>query len=508
MKYVWIEENPNTASDCGVAPSKKGRRPQIAAWYHQKGRRTLPKARAGIGVEKKEVGRRQAKLEEEARRWKMPHAQASEMQPPAGKMAGGAWMPLLVPVPSQKLEISSKRSFWYGRCRKNRSPEKFAGKFAEKVRRRFLGVDDTGNRKELEGESILEEARVFAKKHLEACLQQNIDENLAILVSHALELPLHWRMLSKAPRGSEVCLQVVEKHTSWRKAELCEDRLMENFLWTVGEIFEPQFGYCRRMLTKVNAMITTIDDVYDVYGTLEELELFTDAVDRLVAVDLLYVYFRWDINAMDQLPEYMKICFLALYNSTNEMAYDILKEQGSHIIAYLRKAWADLFKSYLLEAKWHHARYTSTLQEYLSNAWISISAPVILVHAFFFVTNPITEDALECMEQYCNIIRWSSIILRLSDDLGTSSDELKRGDVPKSIQCYMHETGACEEDAREHIKCLIGETWKKMNEDRVVESPFSQTFIGIAINLARMSQCMYQYGDGHGVQNRETKDHG
>ncbi|RVX21013.1 Retrovirus-related Pol polyprotein from transposon 297 [Vitis vinifera] len=29
--------------------TEKGRRPQIAAWYHQKGRRTLPKARAGIG---------------------------------------------------------------------------------------------------------------------------------------------------------------------------------------------------------------------------------------------------------------------------------------------------------------------------------------------------------------------------------------------------------------------------------------------------------------------------
>ena len=30
---------------------------------------------------------------------------------------------LLVLVPSQKLEISSRRSFWYGRCRKNTSPE-------------------------------------------------------------------------------------------------------------------------------------------------------------------------------------------------------------------------------------------------------------------------------------------------------------------------------------------------------------------------------------------------
>ena len=64
------------------------------------------------------------------------------------------------------------------------------------------------------------------------------------------------------------------------------DRLMENFLWTVGMIFEPQYGYCRRMLTKLGTFITIIDDVYDVYGTLDELELFTDAVDRLLFVCL------------------------------------------------------------------------------------------------------------------------------------------------------------------------------------------------------------------------------
>ena len=40
---------------------------------------------------------------------------------------------------------------------------------------------------------------------------------------------------------------------------------------------------------------------------------------------------------MDQLPEYMKICFLALFNSSNEIAYDILKEKGYNIIPHLRK---------------------------------------------------------------------------------------------------------------------------------------------------------------------------
>lgn len=41
---------------------------------------------------------------------------------------------------------------------------------------------------------------------------------------------------------------------------------------------------------------------------------------------------------MDQLPDYMRICFLVLYNTVNEMALDVLKEQGLHIIKYLTKA--------------------------------------------------------------------------------------------------------------------------------------------------------------------------
>ena len=72
----------------------------------------------------------------------------------------------------------------------------------------------------------------------------------------------------------------------WKRIGLAEklsfsrDRLVENFFWTVGTTYEPELGNFRRVMTKVNALLTTIDDVYDVYGELEELELFTDVVER------------------------------------------------------------------------------------------------------------------------------------------------------------------------------------------------------------------------------------
>ncbi|PHT62693.1 hypothetical protein T459_33462 [Capsicum annuum] len=74
----------------------------------------------------------------------------------------------------------------------------------------------------------------------------------------------------------------------WKSSCLAEklpfvrDRIVEAFLWSVGTIFEPQHSYTRKMLAKVIDFVTLIDDIYDVYGILDELELFTHAVERSV----------------------------------------------------------------------------------------------------------------------------------------------------------------------------------------------------------------------------------
>ncbi|THG13153.1 hypothetical protein TEA_012692 [Camellia sinensis var. sinensis] len=279
----------------------------------------------------------------------------------------------------------------------------------------------------MEDESILEEARDFTTKHLKEWLKmESIDPNLGMLVSHALELPLHWAMprmearwfidayegrldmnakLLELAKLDFNMLQAIHqedlKHasrwwesTGWgKKLPFVRDRVVENYLWSLGEAFEPKFQNFRSMETRINILATCVDDVYDAYGTLDELQLFTTAIDS---------------------------------------------------------------------------------------------------------TNAITNEELECIEKCDDIIKWSSMVARLADDLGTSWDEVKQGVIPKSIQIYMHETGVSTEDAKEHINYLISEAWKKINEARVVDSSINGTFVEIVTNMARVFQFMYQYGDGHG----------
>ncbi|KAJ0981665.1 hypothetical protein J5N97_009920 [Dioscorea zingiberensis] len=382
----------------------------------------------------------------------------------------------------------------------------------------------------IEGEDTLEEARVFTTKHLKAITNNDIDPILKEHVKHALEMPLHWRiprlhnyyfigMYEKEDNMNSNLLEFAKleynmvqsihkrelKQCSrwWTKLGLLNyedisfsrDRLVENYLFAMGWESRAKFSFFREILTKVNCLVTVIDDIYDVYGTLNELEQFTAAVDR------------WDANALDNLPKYMKICFLALFNTTNDTAYKVLKMKDVNCIPYLKKAWAELCRAYFVEAKWAHSNYQPTIKEYLENGWISICAPPAVIHSFVCITEFISEEALECLENYPTVMRQAFLIFRLCDDLGTSTEEMNRGDVMKSIQCYMHEKAVSEVIARDYIRGTIREAWKKLNTSLLTtSSPFEESFINLALSIARMAHCIYEHGDGYGEQNHETKD--
>ncbi|KAI5333526.1 hypothetical protein L3X38_023657 [Prunus dulcis] len=163
------------------------------------------------------------------------------------------------------------------------------------------------------GEDILEKALVFTTKHLESATT-HVSYQLAEQKAQALERPLRKSLERLCARRfmsiyqdeashNEALLKLVKSDfnlvQSFYKQELSEiirrwkevdfkrklpfarDRIVELYFWVVRVYFEPQYLVGRNILTKVVALITVMDDMYDAFGTFEELEIFTEAVQRL-----------------------------------------------------------------------------------------------------------------------------------------------------------------------------------------------------------------------------------
>ncbi|KAK9137637.1 hypothetical protein Sjap_008231 [Stephania japonica] len=64
------------------------------------------------------------------------------------------------------------------------------------------------------------------------------------------------------------------------KLPFARDRIVECYFWIVGTYYEPSYALARLFLTKATVLTSVVDDIYDIYGTIDELKLFTDAFER------------------------------------------------------------------------------------------------------------------------------------------------------------------------------------------------------------------------------------
>ncbi|XP_054811990.1 (+)-epi-alpha-bisabolol synthase-like [Prosopis cineraria] len=371
----------------------------------------------------------------------------------------------------------------------------------------------------MEDETILEKATNFTSKSLKDFVSNNTEHELTSQVKHALELPLHWRLprwearwfigeYERMPNMNPTILQLakldynmvqamyqeeVKSNFRWwertgleKKVNFFRCRVVGSYVWSLGIRDEPHAGNLRRVIGKLCATITLTDDLYDVHGTLEELELFTQAISR------------WDTNDLGSLPEYMKVAFFAIYDFVDELASDIQREKGLNVDTYLKKGWQDMCKAFMVEARWYHGGKTPSLKEYLENAWVSIGGHNYFLHTYLTMpNNSIKKQDLDFLDQrLSNLPYLAGLNFRLLNDIGSFKREQETGDVSSAIQCHMNDTGASEEEAIEHVKSLIYKTWQKTNQEVATSSSsFPRDFNVTAWGLARSATFHYHYGD-------------
>ncbi|KAE9458161.1 hypothetical protein C3L33_09930, partial [Rhododendron williamsianum] len=349
------------------------------------------------------------------------------------------------------------------------------------------------------GEDILDEALTFTTTHLNSALPNLSKNPLEAQVVHALNQPIHKGLTRLEARCYFLFYEQDDSHnktildfakldfnllqklyqrelgeiTRWwkdldfaNKLPFSRDRVVECYFWMMGVCFEPQYYFARKLLTKVITLASIMDDIYDIYGTLEELVLFTDAIER------------WEMRALDQLPAYMKLFYQALLDVYNEIDDEMAKEGKSYATEYAKSA-------------------------YMSVALNSSGYKMLATTSFVGMAELATKEAFEWVSSDPLIVQAAAVIARLMDDMVSHKVEQQRGDAPSAVECYMKQHGVIEDEALVELQKLVTNAWKDINAACLhpVETPMP--LLMRVLNLARAMDVLYKDEDNY--TNPETK---
>ncbi|KAL6316177.1 hypothetical protein AAG906_016007 [Vitis piasezkii] len=313
--------------------------------------------------------------------------------------------------------------------------------------RGMLGLYEAAHLR-VHGEDILAKALAFTTTHLKAMVE-SLGYHLAEQVAHALNRPIRKGLERLEARWYIYVYQDEAFHDktllelakldfnlvqSLHKEELT---ILQGWWWKELDFATklpfardrlPQYLRGRRILTKVIAMTSILDDIHDAYGTLEELKLFIEAIER------------WDIDSIDQLPEYMKLCYLELLDVYKEIEEEMEKEGNQYRVHYA-KEMKNQVRAYFAEAKWLHEEHVPTFEEYMHVALVSCGYCMLATMSFVGMGEIATKEVFDWVTSNPKILSSSNFIIRLIDDIKSHKFEQKRGHVASAVECYMKQYG-------------------------------------------------------------------
>ncbi|KAI5642195.1 hypothetical protein M9H77_00273 [Catharanthus roseus] len=401
------------------------------------------------------------------------------------------------------------------------------GKFKElivKDVKGMLSLYEASNYR-IQGENILEEALLFTTSQLEYILKE-LSGSLAAQVKRALNFPIQKTLTRLGGRHFISLYQEDETHndllltfakldfnilqklhqkelneiSKWWKELDCainypfaRDRLVECYFWILAMHFEPQYELARRFTTKIISITSILDDIYDVYGTIDELLLLTDAIER------------WDINAVNKLPEYMRLFYKFFLSVYSEMEEELAKSGNSDRVNYAKQEMKKSVRAYLQEALWFNKNYVPKMDEYMKVSLVSCGYLMLATTSVVGMGDLATKEVFDWMKNEPFIVRAASVICRLMDDMVSHQREQEIGHVASAVECYMKEHGASEEEACIEFEKEVTNAWKDMNKEFLNQNAIPMPILETVMNLARFSYLLYKHEDGYTNSTTYTK---
>nr|WNI01934.1 terpene synthase [Psidium guajava] len=380
------------------------------------------------------------------------------------------------------------------------------------------------------GDDTLNDALTFSITHLESMDKSKVSRNLEKQVSHALNQPIHKglprlearhyiQLYQEEPSHDEVLLSLAkldfnflqEQHqkelgniTRWwkdldgkRKFPFIRDRLVEIYFWMSGVYFEPEYDATREMLTKVIMIIQIFDDMYDVYATLKEAELFTEAIER------------WDVDAKEGLPEYMQVCYQTLLDLYDEIGYEVTRKGQPYRLFYAKEVMKNHVRAYFAEAKWFHENHIPTMEEYMLIASTSVGCELVLGTSLLGMGDIVTKNDFDwLLFSEPKMVKASKVVSRLMGDIAGHKYEQERGHSASSVECFMEQYRVTEEEAKEELRKQVVDAWKDMNEEVRRPTVVPKLLLVRILNFARVFHVVYiDEKDHYSLAGTKFKEH-
>ncbi|KAK2430418.1 (-)-germacrene D synthase [Trifolium repens] len=365
------------------------------------------------------------------------------------------------------------------------------------------------------GEHILEEALAFTTTHLESIANQ-LSHSYAIQVKHSLRQTLHKNLPRLEARSYIFIYEQNPSHDEnllilakldfnmlqslhqkefgnlckwWKELDVASklpyarDRIVESCFWALAIYFEPQYCQARKMMTKLVVMAAVIDDTYDAYRTIDELELFTEAIEK------------WDSSCLDSLPDYMKILYRTILDLYEEIEENMKNERREYALNYYIKEFKKYIQAYMTEARWLNSNYKPTSEEYIRVSMESSGYTLVTLTCYIGMGDIAVEDIFKWISNEPKIVNAANVLCRLMDDIVSNEFEQKRGHVSSFLECYMKQYEISREAAVQEGQRRIVDAWKDINEECLRPSEVPMPFLTRILNLSRFMDVVYKDKD-------------
>ncbi|KAK7327930.1 hypothetical protein VNO77_22023 [Canavalia gladiata] len=216
----------------------------------------------------------------------------------------------------------------------------------------------------------------------------------------------------------------------------------------------PHDSYIRMLVAKSGIIITVADDFFDMIGSINELEILSDAVRR------------WDFRGLSG-PS--KVICDALDNLVSEVTSKYLQQEGMYdISSNLKDLWYETFLSWLVEAKWSRNRHTPSIDSYLKTGMISIATHNIVLTASCFLKPSLPVKKLRPI-QYEPITQLLMVISRLLNDVESYQREKEDGKVNSVLVNLIENPELDIEDSIASLREIIEKKKKEFLEHVLID---------------------------------------